>query len=190
MDGPAGPGEGAGRILRSERLDLLPFTAELIDAMIDADDERLRAITGARFSGGIVPPLMDDHLADLRDLLRSGQDPLPWRAWLAIDRTSGEAVGSAGGGGVPDANGTVSMGWAVFPKFEGKGYGTEAAQAVLEALIQQPGVQSVMATVPPDHIASIRIAEKIGMHHTGEAVDAEVGRVLVYEISAEISSTR
>jgi RimJ/RimL family protein N-acetyltransferase len=170
-------------VLRTARLELLPFSLDLVEAMIEADEPRLLAVTGARFPGGIIPPLMDDHLSEWRTLLRANPDTPPWRAWIAIDRALGEAVGTAGGGGMADTHGCVLVGWAVYPRYERRGYGTDAARAVIDWMRAQPNIRCVRATVPPDNLPSIRVAEKLGMRHVGEDTDPEVGAVLVFEIS-------
>jgi RimJ/RimL family protein N-acetyltransferase len=177
-------GFDASSVLRTERLELLPFSLEIVEAFLAADESRLIAVTGARFPGGLIPPLMDDHMEAWRTMLELNPERPPWRAWLAIDRALGEAVGSAGGGGSADEHGRVLMGWAVYPRYERKGYGTETARAVMQWMLEQPRVRCVRATVPPANLPSIRVAEKIGMQVVGEDTDPEVGRVVVFEISA------
>ena len=167
--------------LRSERLDLMLFTADLVDAMISEDETTLHAICGARFPGGIIPPLLGDHLEEQRDMLRANPESPAWYAWLAIDRERREAIGSAGGGTISGDTGRPLIGWAVYPMYERQGYGTEAAGAVLAWMLARPGTIAVRATVPVGHVASIRIAEKIGMQPIGTDVDPEAGPVIVFE---------
>ncbi len=167
--------------LQSARLELVPFSAPLVEAMLAGDHDRLFDVVAARFSGGIVPPLLEDHLEELLQMLHGDPEKATWCAWLSVDRTLGEAVGSAGIGLVPDRNGHVLMGWAVFPSFERQGYATEAAAAVAEWAIARPGVTAVRATVPPWNTPSIRVAQKIGMKAVGNSEVAEVGEVIVFE---------
>ena len=174
-------------MIRSDRLDLLPFTPELIEAMILADAGGLRRIVGARFSAGLVPPLMEDALPMMLEALRA--NPSPWWGWICVDRDLGEAVGAIGFAGPPASNGKVQMGYAVFPRFEGHGYATEAALAAIRWAFTQPDVVAVRATIPPWNGGSIRVAEKVGMKLTGEAEDDEVGPVLVYEVADNIIDT-
>lgn len=51
--------------------------------------------------------------------------------------------------------------YAVRRRFQGNGYGTEAAKAVIERAIEEFG--SVISTIRNSNEASIRVAEKIGM---------------------------
>ncbi|MGH7503418.1 MAG: GNAT family N-acetyltransferase [Longimicrobiales bacterium] len=166
--------------LYSERLTLAPFSADVLDAMIRGDADGLQALTGARFSAGIALPLMDDALPHFLDRIRNGE-PANWWGWLAIDSVRGEAVGSVGFGGPPDSDGRVLMGYSVYPRYERMGYATEAAGLLIAWAFAQPHVTAVRATIPPWNTPSIRVAEKIGMVVVGEAEDAGVGKVIVYE---------
>ena len=173
--------------LLTQRLELLPLTTDALDALILRDRAWLEALTIARFPVPLLPPpLMDDALPFMRDRLRADPgDPgdLGWWAWLIIDRATREAVGSVGLGGRPDGEDTVVLGYAVYPAFEGRGYGTEAARALVSWALGQIGVTRVRATIPPGHTPSLRVAEKLGMRQVGTAQDDEVGEVLVFELS-------
>lgn len=169
--------------LRSRRLDLVPFTVEIIDAMLALDEERLRPLVGARFSGGIIPPLLDDALPAIREgVVADPADPA-FRAWLVIDREAAEAVGSCGITAHPNDDGCMLIGWSVFERFEGRGYATECARRAIRWAFTRPGVHTVRATIPPWNAASIRVAAKLGMERTGEEQDPEIGHVLVYDVS-------
>jgi RimJ/RimL family protein N-acetyltransferase len=172
--------------LTTERLELLPLTADALDALIRRDRGRLEAMTGARFPDPLLPPpLMDDALPFMRDRLQADPGELGWWAWLIIARATREAVGSLGLGGRPDGEGTVVLGYAIYPAFEGRGYATEAAQALITWALGQSGVTRVRATIPPGHTPSLRVAEKLGMREVGTAQDDEVGEVRVFEVDRE-----
>ena len=47
----------------------------------------------------------------------------------------------------------------------GQGYATEAATAVLDHAFSVLDAPRIVALIAPDHAASIRVAEKIGMRH-------------------------
>ncbi|MBF7996533.1 GNAT family N-acetyltransferase [Rahnella laticis] len=61
----------------------------------------------------------------------------------------------------PSLNGMAEMGWVVSPKFHGKGYASEAAQAVLNWAGASLDRQ-LCCIIEPEHQASIRLAEKCG----------------------------
>lgn len=166
--------------LRSERLDLVPFSADVLEAMIRGDGDRLYALTGVRFSGRFAPPLMDDALPHFLDRARGGE-PMEWWGWLAYDRILGEAIGSVGFAGPPGGEGRLLIGYSVYPRYERMGYGTEATGILMDWAFEQPSVRAIMATIPPWNTSSIRVAEKLGMTVVGESEDPEAGRVIVYE---------
>jgi len=174
-------------MIRSERLDLLPFTPEVLEAMMISNADALQRIVGARFPGGVVPPLMDDALPDILEAMM--ENPSPWWGWLLVDRGLREAVGAVGFAGPPGDDGKVQMGYAIFPRYERKGYASEGAAAAIRWAFTQPDVTAVRATIPPWNGGSIRVAEKVGMKLSGEALDDEVGTVLVYEIADTIADT-
>ncbi len=172
--------------LSTDRLGLRPLTADALDALILRDQRRLEAVTGARFPDPLLPPpLMDDALPFMRDRLRADPGELGWWAWLIIARATREAVGSLGFGGRPDGEGTVVLGYAVYPACEGRGYATEAARTLTSWSLDQIGVTRVRATIPPGNTPSLRVAEKLGMRQVGTAQDDEVGEVLVFEVHRE-----
>jgi RimJ/RimL family protein N-acetyltransferase len=168
--------------LSIDRLDLVPLTVDALDALILGDRQRLETLAGARFPAPLVaPPLMEDALPFLRDQLRAGRGELGWGPWLAVVRATGDAVGCVAVGR-PDAAGRVMLGYSIYPGFEGRGYATEAARALVSWALIQANVSSVRATIPPWHAPSVRVAEKIGMHRVGTDEDDEVGEVLVFEL--------
>jgi len=57
----------------------------------------------------------------------------------------------------------VEILYGFLPAYWGKGYATEAAQAVLEHGFQTAGLSEIVAEMDPPNQASIRVGEKLGM---------------------------
>lgn len=57
----------------------------------------------------------------------------------------------------------IELGWRFKKCTWGKGYATEAARAVSNAIILQPRVSHISAVADKDNIASINIMQKLGM---------------------------
>lgn len=170
--------------ISSERLDLVAMTWEIVDALIGGDADRLARLTGARFRVPVQPPpLTRDALPFMRDRLNSDPTEVGWSQWLILLRETGSAAGSAGFVGKPDDAGVVTLGYSIYPEFEGRGVATEAARALIEWAFDQAEVIRVRATIPPWHAASLRVARKANMKRVGTAHDDEAGEVLVYEKS-------
>jgi len=63
--------------------------------------------------------------------------------------------------------GLVEVGWHLHPDFQGNGFATEAARAVL-ALAANAGMDEVLALTDLDNTASQRVAGRLGMTDEGE----------------------
>ena len=68
---------------------------------------------------------------------------------------------------------TADMAWLITPAAQGTGAATEASRAVLDWLRSQ-NVNRIRALVHPDHLASARVAQRLGLKWTSELVDGEV----------------
>jgi [ribosomal protein S5]-alanine N-acetyltransferase len=85
---------------------------------------------------------------------------------LVVERATGEVVGGAGFFG-PPREGVVEIGYGIVPSRRGRGYATEAVQALLRLAAGQPGVVEVMAHAEADNAASVRVLEKSGLTYQG-----------------------
>jgi RimJ/RimL family protein N-acetyltransferase len=173
-------------LIETDRLALVPLDVDLVDALIAGDAAELKHVTGAEFSVPLeLPPLFDrDRLSEMRDEI--DRDTRGENTNLLVDKETNKPVGI---GTLKPAGdpATLMLGYSIYPHQQGKGYGTEAAQALIE-VARRGGVEVVRATMPPDHAASIRVAEKVGMSKVGTATDA--GEVLVFEISVSRLAVR
>lgn len=178
MPGPVFP-----QPIRTERLDLAAIGADALEAWCRRDTESLESLTGARFEPATsAPPLFDEELAELHELFRDDPEGAGW-IWLAVDRRAGVPVGMVGASPVEEA--VLTIGYSVYPDFEGQGFATEAVRAILAWSLARPDVRTLRATIPAWNIPSIRVAENVGMVRTATARDPEAGEVLVYERRAE-----
>jgi RimJ/RimL family protein N-acetyltransferase len=86
--------------------------------------------------------------------------------WLFQDKESGRFVGEGGLAdmrrGIAGLEGVPEMGWAVRPYAAGKGYATEAGQAICHWADTVLATPSLRCIIEPANLASIRVAEKIG----------------------------
>jgi RimJ/RimL family protein N-acetyltransferase len=168
--------------LTTPRLDLSPLNAAALDALLAGDRAALEAETGARFPEPLAaPPLMADALPFFRDLVREGSAGA-CGPYLLVLRATGETIGSAGFTGAPNDEGAVLMGYSIYPEFQGCGYASEAARALVTLALTQPGVRRVRETIPPDNVGSQRVAARAGLHRTHRTEsDEDAGLVEVWE---------
>jgi RimJ/RimL family protein N-acetyltransferase len=87
---------------------------------------------------------------------------------IVRDKATGEFLGNAGLQRIPDTP-EIEMGYHYLPSAWGKGYGTEAAIAILGHGLRTVGLDRVIAICVPANIGSWRIMEKAGMRPEGYA---------------------
>lgn len=119
-----------------------------------------------------------DWLAQLATLT----SPDPWRiGFNLVHRASNSVIGKAGFKGPPGEDEVVEIAYSVAPDHQGKGYATEAAQALVVYAWRNGRVRVVRAHTLPEPNASTRVLTKCGFRNTGEVIDPEDGRVWRWE---------
>ena len=88
---------------------------------------------------------------------------LPWAMVLAESKTY---IGNIGFHG-PARKNAAEIGYGIEPEFEGRGYTTEAAEAMIGWAFAQPGVEEIEAEAEETNAASLRILEKLGFQKCG-----------------------
>jgi RimJ/RimL family protein N-acetyltransferase len=66
----------------------------------------------------------------------------------------------------------------------GKGLATEAAEAIIKHGYAKYGFKRIVAVIHPQNVASIRVAEKIGMNYERDVVYGDFGKVALYALEA------
>jgi RimJ/RimL family protein N-acetyltransferase len=114
--------------------------------------------------------------------LQKAPGPDPWRhGFFVVHRETGSAIGSAGFKGPPDSDGVVEIAYGIVPLFEGRGYATEAAAALVEFASANGEVRTVRAHTLPLPNASTRVLLKCGFRHLGTVFDPQDGEVWRWE---------
>jgi RimJ/RimL family protein N-acetyltransferase len=126
------------------------------------------------FIGG--RPLGLDELRDRYERLVVGWSPdghERWLNWVVRELTSGLAVGVVQATVTPGAPQQAQLAWTIAVGFQGRGYAREAAAAVAGWLTRR-GVGELIAHIHPDHVASSRAADSLGLAPTQEIVAGEL----------------
>lgn len=106
----------------------------------------------------------------------------PWiHGFVLLDQETGSVVGRCGFKGPPGADGIVEIAYGVAPEHEGKGYATEAAEALVRYALADGSVRVIRAHTLSDSNASSRVLTKCGFRRIGEVVDPDDGRVWRWE---------
>lgn len=154
--------------MRTARLRVEPVRVAHVEEMaVVLGDPALYAITGG------APPTAVELASRYRRWERpTSDDGLEgWLNWVVVRDADGAAVGTVQATTTAGANGlTAEVGWVIGVPFQGHGYATEAAEAVVWWLVDR-GARAVHAHIAPDHPASEAVARRIGMRATGEFRD-------------------
>jgi RimJ/RimL family protein N-acetyltransferase len=156
------------------RLELTPLTVDDADAMAVAlADPALYEVIG-----GEPPTVGELRTRYARQVAGSGRAGEVWLNWIV--RVAGEPVGYVQATVEPLAgdaraerapSGTADVAWVIGTPWQGNGYATEAA-AALVAWLRTHGL-AVAATIAPGHRASERVAAAVGLTVTDELLDGE-----------------
>ena len=150
-------------IIRTDRIDLLPATPVFVESLIAQEYVRAGNLLNAVVPTGwphdeAARTGLPIHLQSMRENARERL----WRIRLIVLRESRVVIGSVNLKGLPKDNGDVEIGWGVSPEYQKRGIATEAARAAIEWAFSQEGARRVIATIPEDNVASIRVSRTLG----------------------------
>ena len=74
---------------------------------------------------------------------------------------------------LPDAAGTVEIGYGTLEEFQGRWFATEAVHGLIAWAFQQPEITRITAEASPNNRASVRVLEKCGFAPIGPGSEAE-----------------
>ncbi len=152
--------------IETYRLKLVPKTLAEVHAMIEA----MSAVERAQLS------------ADWLAMLHGSTGANPWiHGFSMVLRDGDVVVGMAGFKGPPGADGVVEIAYGLSQEYQGKGYATEAAEALVAFAFASGKVRVVRAHTLPEPNASTRVLTKCGFQYVGEVVDPEDGLVWRWE---------
>jgi ribosomal-protein-alanine N-acetyltransferase len=107
----------------------------------------------------------------------------PWLHGFAVmHRESGAVIGSCGYKAPPGPEAFVEIAYGIDPAYQGRGYATEAARALVAFAFGSGRVSLVRAHTKPSESASTRVLTKCGFVRVDEVVDPEDGPVWRWEL--------
>ena len=149
----------------TNRLILVPFTIELIDAAIANDKIEIQNIG---FISNNEWPESDliEALPFFRDLIiANGING--FNSWLVIEPTSYEIIGSAGFIGNPDDKGNIEIGFGIIPSKRRNGYCLEAVTGLIHWAFENDSVKTIIAHCNFDNENSEKVLIKCGFVKIG-----------------------
>jgi RimJ/RimL family protein N-acetyltransferase len=158
-------------IIGTERLVLEPLRVDHAEELAPLlDDESLHEYIGGS-------PATPEELRERYRRQAAGRSPdgrEGWLNWVVRHRETGDAIGTVQATVRYDGDRPVAeLAWVVVAPHQGRGYAGEAAAGMVGWLAEQ-GIGALVAHVHPDHRASARVAERLGLRTTDDMVDGEV----------------
>jgi RimJ/RimL family protein N-acetyltransferase len=166
--------------IRLLALDQIAWTRVAEDPGVFAAKQRLMP--------GVEPDLLRSVGQQTVALLQRTCATPPWTGYLAVDGSQDIIIGTCAFTAPPDAEGIVEIAYFTFPPFEGRGYATAMAAALVELAEAATAIRKVRAHTLPERNASTRVLQKLGFDQIGEAADPEVGRVWRWERDCHLPS--
>jgi RimJ/RimL family protein N-acetyltransferase len=170
--------------LRTPRLELLPLTLAMVEAVLLGRREEAERLALARMPERWPnPELVERAFAMSLERVRADSAVRLWgaRVMIAVEEPDRRVVGSIVFRGEPDEDGIAEIAYGVEERSQGQGYATEAVGASVDWALGHPGVRAVQASTFAWHRASVRVLEKVGMTVAGIRDHETMGEMVVYE---------
>jgi ribosomal-protein-alanine N-acetyltransferase len=146
--------------LLTPRLRLRPLVADDLDDLVAVYTHPLVAAWIGPHSRERVEEELHRHIGY--------QARYGWSFWAVEERATGRFIGDCGLQPLEGHGPEVELGYDLHPDAWGRGLGTEAARATVDAAFGPLGLDHLVAVVRPEHAASRRVLENAGLRETGE----------------------
>ena len=169
-------------MIETKSLRLVPHAPEHLRALIRGTEfyTQSSGLTPARGLRDFI--VSDDVSPEWLAALERATGADPWRYGFALVHSeSGLVIGNAGFTGPPDADGVVEIAYGVVPDYQGRGYATEAANALVAWAVTNGRIRTIRAHTLPERNASTRVLEKCGFRLVGELTHPSDGLVWRWE---------
>jgi RimJ/RimL family protein N-acetyltransferase len=169
-------------MIETVHLRLIPYAPQHVLALIESE-ERFEQGFGIAPAEGLREFYASDEISpDWLAQLRASSSADPWlHGFAVVHRESHSVIGSVGFKGAPDETGMAEIAYGIVPAFQGQGYATEAAAALVAFAFGDGRVRVVRAHTLPEFNASTRVLEKLHFACVGEAVEPDDGLVWRWE---------
>lgn len=155
--------------IETARLVLTPLVADDAAVMVDVlADERMHEFTGGR-------PRSLEELRSRYQRLEAGRSPdgnEVWMNWIVRLSDDLRPVGAMQATVASDGS-SADVAWEVGVAFQGNGFASEAATALVEWLIER-GVPTIEAFIHPEHASSAVVASRAGLIASTDWADDEI----------------
>jgi RimJ/RimL family protein N-acetyltransferase len=161
-----------GDLLRTRRLELLPLSAPVMDAVIAGRADEAALALGASLSRW----LMDDptHLVQLRRAGEAAESAgfVGSARVVVLSGARRRAIGTIGFHGAPDDAGRLEVACTIHPAHRGRGYGAEATAALLDWATERFGITRFLLALPSHRRATDLVPIEMGSQRTDRSTQA------------------
>jgi [ribosomal protein S5]-alanine N-acetyltransferase len=171
-------------LLRTARLDLVPMTLPMVEAVILGRKEDAERLINARMPCRWPNrELVERAFTASLEAIRAEPEVRLWGDRVLVARApeaEARVVGSVVFHGRP-LDGIAEIAYGVEEASQGQGYATEAVAACVAWALVQQGVYAVQAATFAWHAPSVRVIDKVGMTRVGTRDHETMGELVVFE---------
>jgi [ribosomal protein S5]-alanine N-acetyltransferase len=166
--------------IQSGRLDLVSMSPAFMRASLEGRLAEAENLLGAELPAD-WPGVRARTLRMRLDDLAANPAARPWllRA-MVLRQPDRRLVGHIGFHDPPGPDGTVEVGYSVWPEYQRRGYAYEAVTALFAWAASEHDIRQFVASVGPWNAPSLGLVRKLGFVQTGRQWDDEDGEELVF----------
>ena len=153
--------------METARLRLRPWTADDLDPLVALF--ALPEVWRFPFGRGLDPRITASFLHRQLRAQEAGE-PAVWAAEPRDDPRLIGYIGLSVPHWLPAVMPAVEVGWRLHPNQWGRGLATEGGAAALAHGFDVLGLDRILAMCQPENVASVRVAEKLGMRHVEDVL--------------------
>ncbi len=158
--------------IQTKNLILAPHLPRHLRALLHGPEE-FKNVAGLRVADGVHDQLLSAS-SDFKTSVENARETDPWRfGFGVIHKVDNVLIGLCGFPGPPDLDGVAEIAYGIAPAYQGKGYATEVANALIDFASQDKLVRLLRAHTLAEPNASTRVLEKCGFEKISETIDPE-----------------
>jgi ribosomal-protein-alanine N-acetyltransferase len=158
--------------IQTERLILAPHLPRHLRALLHGTQE-FENIAGLHVADGIRDQLLSAS-SEFKASVENGKEADPWRfGFTVIHKIDNVLIGMGGFPEPPNSDGVAEIAYGIAPNYQGNGYATEVANALIDFASRDSRVQKIRAHTLAETNASTRVLEKCGFKKVGDTIDSE-----------------
>jgi RimJ/RimL family protein N-acetyltransferase len=167
-------------------ISLFPHTPEHLKALLEGQEIYERRFK-VKVADGVRDFLIGPEVsADFLTRLNSSPAPDPWMDGFGVLHLAENIlIGFCSFTGPPTADGIVEIAYGIAPTYQGRGYATEAAHALIACALASGLVHTIQAHTLPQRNASARVLQKCNFTMIEEIFHSEDGMVWRWERKIE-----